>query len=331
MKKVKKLVASILVSALAFSVVGCNLIEKTPEAIQKSPVAKINDTVITKAMLDAKMVPYINQIKAQPGFKADDPQYKDALKQQKQQVVDQLVSNELLLQKAKELKLIPTDKELTDASDKQYNDIKTQYGDDKKFADALKQAGYTEATLKAEMKQEAIMQKVVEHMTKSATVTDDKAKQFYDTNQLQFTEKPATISVSHILVANEDDANKALARINKGEAFDKVAKEVSTDTGSKDKGGDLGTIPQNSQDLVKEFMTAAIVLKKGEVSKPVKSQFGFHIIKMNDRVDSPVKPFDKVKDDIKKQLLDQAKQELYTSTLDTWKKAAKIKTYPENF
>ena len=78
-----------------------------------------------------------------------------------------------------------------------------------------------------------------------------------------YTEKPNQIHLAHILVKTEDEAKKVKDRLDKGEDFAKVAKEVSTDPGSKDKGGDLGTVPYVNSGFDATFMAAAIALKEG--------------------------------------------------------------------
>jgi peptidyl-prolyl cis-trans isomerase C len=98
--------------------------------------------------------------------------------------------------------------------------------------------------------------------------------------------------VSHILVATEDEA-KAIAKRVKKEAFAKVAKQKSNDPGSKDKGGDLGfTVPSN---FVQPFGEAILKLKKGEVSGPVQTQYGWHIIKLEDTRELKVPTFEEMK------------------------------------
>ena len=99
----------------------------------------------------------------------------------------------------------------------------------------------------------------------------------------------------HILVENEDDAKKAYDRVKGGEDFAKVAKELSKDPGSSD-GGDLGWFTKDR--MVKEFADAAFAMKPGDISQPVKSQFGWHVIKVEERRTKPVPTFDQVKPQI---------------------------------
>ncbi len=108
----------------------------------------------------------------------------------------------------------------------------------------------------------------------------------------------------HILVASEEEAKKIAERIAKGEAFEKVAGEVSKDPGSAKQGGDLGYFTEDK--MVPEFAKAAFALKKGEVSKPVKSQFGWHVIKLEDKRKVAPPTYSEVKPQLKAMLQEKA-------------------------
>jgi peptidyl-prolyl cis-trans isomerase C len=102
----------------------------------------------------------------------------------------------------------------------------------------------------------------------------------------------------HILVDTEDEAKAVLASLGKGDSFEKVAKEKTKDTGSKDNGGDLDWGPAGR--YVPEFGNALKALKKGETTKAaVKSPFGFHVIRLDDVRDMKVPGFDEVKDNFR--------------------------------
>ena len=108
-------------------------------------------------------------------------------------------------------------------------------------------------------------------------------------------------NAKHILVASEQEAKDIIAELNKGGNFAKIAKDKSKDPGSKDKGGELGWFPANT--MVKPFAEALTVLKKGSVSAaPVQTQFGWHVIKLEDTRPLQAPEFDKVKDDLAKTL-----------------------------
>jgi len=108
-------------------------------------------------------------------------------------------------------------------------------------------------------------------------------------------------NAKHILLANEQEAKDVIAELNKGGNFNKIAKDKSKDTGSKDKGGDLGWFPANS--MVKPFAEALTSLKKGNVTTiPVQTQFGWHVIKLEDIRALQAPEFDKVKEGLAKTL-----------------------------
>lgn len=136
---------------------------------------------------------------------------------------------------------------------------------------------------------------------KGVNLTDSDIRNYYDSNKKEF-EKPEEIRARHILVKTEPEAKEILdiLKLNK-EPFEKIAKERSLDPGSKPNGGDLGYFTKGR--MVKEFEDAAFKLKPGELSDIVKTNYGFHIIKLEDKKEPYVEEFDKVKDSIKNNLL----------------------------
>ena len=104
------------------------------------------------------------------------------------------------------------------------------------------------------------------------------------------------VHARHILVEKEDEAKAILADLKKGGDFAAIAKEKSKDPGSKENGGDLGYFAKDQ--MVPEFAEAAFKLDKGQLSDPVKTQFGWHVLKVEDKRNRPVPEFDKVKDQV---------------------------------
>ena len=121
----------------------------------------------------------------------------------------------------------------------------------------------------------------------------------------------------HILVEKEDEATKLLAQIKGGAKFEDIAKKSSKDTGSAQNGGDLDFAKPDA--YVPEFSKAMIGLKKGEVSAPVKSQFGYHIIKLEDTREATFPPFEEVKP----QVMQRLEQQKITAFQESLRKAAK--------
>jgi len=138
-------------------------------------------------------------------------------------------------------------------------------------------------------------------------VTPEAAKKLYDETAKNMTPEEE-VHARHILVDNEEDAKKAAARVKGGEDFAKVAGELSKDPGSKTDGGDLGFFTKDR--MVEPFAEAAFKLKPGEISDPVKSQFGWHVIKVEERRAKPVPSFEEMKDQVNAYLERKAQQDL---------------------
>ncbi|OAK46739.1 peptidylprolyl isomerase PrsA [Bacillus wiedmannii] len=173
--------------------------------------------------------------------------------------------------------------------DKKFDETKKQVGD--QFDTLLKQQGMKEETFKNTIRASLAQEKAIEK-----TITDKELKENY---------KPE-IKASHILVKDEATAKKVKEELGQGKSFEELAKQYSEDTGSKEKGGDLGFFGHGK--MVKEFEDAAYKLKKDEVSEPVKTQFGYHIIKVTD-IKEPEKSFEQSKTDLKKELVAKKAQD----------------------
>jgi len=152
-------------------------------------------------------------------------------------------------------------------------------------------------------------------------ITDEKLKARYDELSAKF--KPEDeVRARHILVPTEDEANELLKKIKGGEDFAKLATDKSKDTGSAKQGGDLGYFPRTA--MVKPFADAAFAMKVGDISeKPVKSDFGYHIIKVEDRRKSSPPPMAEVKE----QLTNQVGQELVAQLIKDMQAKAKIERF----
>lgn len=148
-------------------------------------------------------------------------------------------------------------------------------------------------------------------------VTDADIKARYDT-EVKAMPKQAEVHARHILVKTEDEAKAVIKALDEGKDFAELAKEKSTDPNKSD-GGDLGYFRKGQ--MVPEFETAAFAMEKGQYSKtPIKTQFGFHVIKVEDKRDAPPPAFDKVKDQVRQIIM----RDKYVELLKASKDAAKI-------
>jgi peptidyl-prolyl cis-trans isomerase C len=171
--------------------------------------------------------------------------------------------------------------------------------------------------LKKRLIVESFLKKKVET---DARISDVDLKKFYDQHIDKF-KTGEQIRASHILVKNEQTAKDLLAQIRKGASFEELARKNSVDS-SAAKGGDLGWF--NKGAMVPVFEKAALALKEGQVSDVVKSDFGFHIIKLTGKRPAGTRPFEEVKDQIKGALMPSKQQEIFQKIKEELKKSAKV-------
>jgi peptidyl-prolyl cis-trans isomerase C len=220
--------------------------------------------------------------------------------------------------------------------DAELTKIKGQFPDDKAFQEQIAQAGMTPEKLKENIRTGLQQSRWMKSQVKTTEVTDEQAKTFYESNIQEF-EQPETVKASHILFMvdpdasadvvkqKEDAAAKAAERAAAGEDFTKLAKELSEEPGASESGGDLGFFPKDR--MVPEFAEVAFAQKVGDISKPVKSQFGWHVIKVTDKKAAGTVPFDQVKEQVVSYLKSTNQREAVQAVLNKLKESAKIETF----
>ncbi len=330
MLNIKKIISAALITVLATSLIGCNMIEKTPEGVARTVVAKVYDVKVTRGEVDEQLTAVIAQIEEQYGanYKSN-AEAMEQLTGQKDQVLQGIITEKIIYHKAEELKVMPTEEKLNEEVNKQLAEIKKSFETDVKYKEALAQSNLTEEQLKGRVKPSVIQDALYTKVTKDVKVEAVKEKEYYNTNLTQFTEKPNRVHAAHILVATEEEAVAIKKRLDAGEDFAALAKEKGTD-GTKEKGGDLGFVEYNDPDMDKTFIKAAVALEKGKISSPVKTQYGWHLIKTIEKEEYPVKKFEDVKVEIQKTLLSQGKDKVWTESMTKWQEEGKVTKYEKN-
>jgi len=154
-------------------------------------------------------------------------------------------------------------------------------------------------------------------------VSEDELKAYYGENKAMFNQKEQ-VWAKHILLKTEDEAKAAAARVIKGESFEDVAKQMSTGP-SASKGGDLGWFEKGQ--MVQEFESAAFSLDKDKISEPVKTQFGYHIIKVYDKKEVGTKSFADARPEIEKIVMGQKQKTRVSDIIEQVKKDHPVTTY----
>ena len=168
----------------------------------------------------------------------------------------------------------------------------------------------------ARVKEDLLANYAVEKAVRDVRVNDADVEAYYNENKAQFVQGP-TVNASHILVESEEKANEILAKINAGEVtFEDAAKEFSSCPSGKE-GGSLGDFGRGQ--MVPEFDEACFTMEVGAVSAPVKTQFGYHIIRLNSKGEETEMPFDAIKAQLKEKLMQDKQQAAYQSKLNQLK------------
>jgi peptidyl-prolyl cis-trans isomerase C len=186
-----------------------------------------------------------------------------------------------------------------------------------KAADGKKVADTPDFKTKLNFIRNKLLMETILQSEGKASVTEQAMKKVYDdaVKQMGGDEE---VRARHILVQTEDEAKKILADLKKGANFETVAKEKSKDPSAAAQGGDLGFFTKDQ--MVPEFADVAFKLQKGELSDPVKSQFGWHIIKVEDKRTKAPPPFEQVKDQVETFVQRKAQAEYVTKL----REAAKV-------
>lgn len=288
--------ATALTAVAALVAAGCGGNDDVPP----DAVAIVDGTVITKASLEELLG------RAKKSYAADKRAFPKAGTTEytslQAQAVAYLVQREEYAREAEALGIEITDEQIDD----RIAEVTKQYfnGDKAKLAAQLKQQGYTDEAFRDDIVAQLTSEKIYEKLTSEVEVTDADVKAYYDANKAQYT-TPESRTVRHILVKTKAQADDIAAQLAAGGSFEALAKKYSQDPGSKDSGGKL-TISKGQ--TVAPFEKAAFALRVNELSAPVKTQFGYHLIEALGAVKpAAAQSLASVKDQIRAQLLEEKK------------------------
>ena len=319
-----QLIALLAVGLVAsFIAAGCG--SENP-SVGANDVAVVGDRPITKEefdqLIDRARENYTRNKQDFPD--AGTPQYV-ALRRQAMQF---LVQREQFEQKAEDLDLKISDSDV----EKQMQTIKAQYfgkngkcdeACEKKYRAEIKKQGVTDEQVREDVRASVVQNKIYEKVTAGVTVSDKEIEQYYKKNKQNYVQ-PASRDVRHILVKKKALAESLYQRAKSGENFAALAKKFSTDPGTKKQGGKL---PISKGRQVPEFDKAAFALKTGEISQPVKTSYGWHVIlALTGIKKQKVTPLSEVKPAISQQLLQQEKTDAMKDWVDETRKSFEEET-----
>ncbi len=290
----------LIVAALAPVVLGAQVPATATRPVPPSlPIDRVVAVVGDQPVLWSEVLTAINQRRAQGLQLPTDSVAQAALART---VLNDLVDEEILVQKAKEMKLEVTDADITSAADRQIKSIRGQFKSDEEYRTELRNAGlgspeeYRKGLID-QYRRQNLQQKAFAELKKRAkpvNVTDEEVTAAFERSRADLQKRPATVTFRQIIVTPKASAaakakakaraDSLLVEIRKGGDFELIAKRESMDPGTKQLGGDLGWNRRGSG-LVPEFEQMMFALRPGEVSPVIETAFGYHIIRV-DRVQS---------------------------------------------
>ena len=321
----KKIIALTLSSLLCISAVGCSSKKNNSDI-----VAKVNENNIT--IEDFKVTLALNKIDLESKYGStvweteveNGVKFKDTFKNR---VLKGMIDVEAVCEEAKKDGLTPSEEEI----DKAFDELNKNLYANENYKKILEDLKISDTCIKSQVEKTLTIQKYTENFDKNLKISDEEMKKYYEEHKVDYYKDE--VKASHILISTVDDNGKELSEAKKkeakkkaeevlkkaksGEEFSELAKEYSDDPGSAANGGDLGYFTKGQ--MVQPFEEAAFSLKSGEISGLVESEYGYHIIKVYDKIDKQL-TFDEVKDEIKKTLT----EDKYMESIEAITKKAKV-------
>ncbi|MDN7242010.1 peptidylprolyl isomerase [Planococcus sp. N028] len=260
-------------------------------SIQKEAIASVNDSDIDKEALYERML-------ASSGAAT----------------LDLMIADEIVKQEAEKAEIEVTPKEI-DAEMKKYEE---QFGGAEALQSILEKSGVTVDQLESEMETYLLIEKLI---GPDVEITDEQIKAYFEENKESFAQ-PEQVEASHILVASKEEADEVAKKLKDGESFATLAADHSIDTATAGNGGELGSFAAG--EMAAEFEKAAFAMKVDEISKPVETEFGFHIIKVTGKTEAAEANLEDSKEQIKETLFDEALNTQYATWIAEKKQSYEI-------
>lgn len=305
MKTNKKLLILGMLLMVILSMVAC-------ESKEEGVVAKVGEDVITEEEFNADFQVFkrIYEQQLGEGALAQTDKNGNTLESTlKQSIIEKIIMERIVEKESKTLNIEVTQAEI----EEELASYITVMSGEEEFNKFLDSNNMTKEFFVDNLRKEILLEKHKESIFKDLKVTDKETEKYFKEHE----EDLVVVKASHILVKTEEEGRVVLDRLNSGEEFSKIAEELSIDQASATQGGDLGYFAKGN--MIAEFEKAAFALNVGEVSDLVKTEVGYHVIKLEDKKDT----YDALKDDISLLL----KEDKYLDKLQQLRDKEKVKIY----
>jgi parvulin-like peptidyl-prolyl isomerase len=308
---------TILITFLALGTLSASAAPTIVEAI----IVRVGDRIITRTQYERRLRDAYNETQQLP--EADRAAAREAIRKS---IVEELISELLIKDRADRLGLTVTDAEVKDAVSR----LKTQYGieTDEQFASSLKSSGLTRAEMEARLRDSIITNKVFgRELRNRGDLTDPELRERYNREKEQY-RLPERAHLREVVVlrpeSNVEEARQRAADLGEavrkaGADFASIASTMS-ESGTRDKGGDLGEVAKG--DLVPELDKAVFSAPPGAIIGPVETKSAWHIVRVEQRLPSEVPAFESIKDKLRRDATDETFQRDYKTYIDSLRKDA---------
>lgn len=240
--------------------------------------------------------------------------YEELVDQAGPAVLNRMVTDVLVRQEARKKGVTVSPQEV----ERQIQEIAAPFSSEEAFYQALANYGYMEASLRRQLETNLLVKAILEPQVE---VTEEDLKAYFEERKDRYNE-PEMVKVRHILVDDEKTAQEVREKLLQGEDFAQLAEAYSKDGGSAAQGGELGWIARGQ--MVPEFEEAAFSLPVGEISQPVESYYGWHIIEVEDRQEGREVSFEDVKERVKEDYIDEQIAQMSGPWLENLRRSADI-------
>ncbi|MDR7870429.1 MAG: peptidylprolyl isomerase [Tissierellaceae bacterium] len=269
----KRIGLFVIVLVIALFAVGCSNGSSKDEV-----VAKVGDMTVTKSEF-----------------------YDELVKQNGSQVLDVIIADKIMQSEVEKNNIVVSDEEI----EADVEEMKDFYGSDEALQNELDNYGLTLDDIRQNIKSNIQIETLLEPYV---DITEDEMKEYFETNKANF-DQEEQVKASHILVETEDLALEVKGKLEAGEDFAELAKEYSTDTTNSQQGGNLGYF--NRTKMLPEFSDAAFSLEVGEISDPVKTNYGYHIIKLEDKKEAKEAVYEEYTEEVKNAIFQTKSYDAY--------------------
>jgi len=294
------------------------------EKVVDKVVARVNNEVILLSEFNQRA----DQIIKEYEKVFEGPDKEKQLKELKQELLNQMIDEKLLLQKAEKEKIRITDSEI----DQGVDEIRNRFSSEVEFQNEISKQGLSGAEFRENIANQLKVIKLINQEVKSKITppAEEEVKKYYEENEEEMV-SPEQVRARHILIATDKERSQDEAKEKINEIYEKAKKDPSQFSALAEKysegpsakvGGDLGYFARG--EMVKEFEDVAFKMKIGEISEPVKTRFGYHIIKLVGKKSKEKKTFSEVKDRLKNLLYQMKMEQEYEKFLRELRDEAKI-------